>query len=148
MHALMKDLRVGPYKNIAKFSISDVVAKYKNWIIAVAILLLGVALAVIRVAILNNRLSTSKILLEKEVDERIRAESAEHKQLERMQALYEVSYKSGLNLDEQIDETLKLGCRLFGLEIGRVCEVDAEHNENKILNVMRRKRYRLKKIRF
>lgn len=136
VHNLMKELRVGPYKNLGKFNLSDVIAKYKAWIIVITVLVFGVVVASIRVAILNQRLSQSKSILEKEVDDRVRAEKAEHRQLERMQALYEASSKAGLSLDQQIDETLRLGCRLFGLEIGRVCEIDVNSRENKILNLV------------
>jgi len=136
VHNLMRELRVGPYKNLGKFDFNDVMKKYQTWIVAIAILVLGVGIAMIKVAILNKRLSQSKSVLEKEIEERIRAEKAEHRQLERMQALYEASSKSGLSLDEQIDETLRMGCRLFDLEIGRVCEIDKKRQQNKILNVI------------
>jgi len=143
VHALMKELRVGPYKNLGKFSFNDVFKKYEAWIIVVAILLFGMTVTTLYVAKLNKKLNQSKQSLEQskeslenEIIERKRAENAEHRQAERIQALYEVSAKSGLSFDEQIDETLKLGCRLFGLEIGRVCEINPAANVNKILNVI------------
>jgi len=52
---------------------------------------------------------------------------------ERVRALYEVSSISGLTIDEQISETLKLGSRLLDLEIGKVCQIDETHQTNHIL---------------
>lgn len=55
---------------------------------------------------------------------------------ERVRALYEVSSISGLSLDEQLNETLKLGCRLLGLEIGKVCQIDKIQNTNTFINTV------------
>ena len=143
VHVLMQDLKVGPYKNLGKFSLWDVVKKYAGWLSIIIVLLIGMSAATFYVYKLNKKLNQSKKSLEQskdsletEVAERQRAQEAEHRHAERLHALYEVSIKPGLSFDEQIDETLKLGCRLFGLEIGRVCEVTPEKNENRILNVI------------
>ncbi|MDH5543997.1 MAG: PhnD/SsuA/transferrin family substrate-binding protein [Gammaproteobacteria bacterium] len=143
VHELMKELRVGPYKDLGKFSFSDVFKKYAAWIIVDILLLGGMAIFVFYIYRLNHKiehsrhsLELSKSELENEVIERKRAEESEHRQAEQMRALHEVATKSGLTFDEQIDELLKLGCRLFGLEIGRVCQVDTEKNENTIVNVI------------
>ena len=143
VHVLMRELKVGPYKDLGKFSLWDVVKKYAGWLSTILVLLIGMSAATFYVYKLNKKLNQSKRSLEQsrdslenEVAERKRAQEAEHRHAERLQALYEVSIKPGLTFDEQIDETLKLGCRLFGLEIGRVCEVIPEKNENRILNVI------------
>ncbi|MCI0507759.1 MAG: PhnD/SsuA/transferrin family substrate-binding protein [Gammaproteobacteria bacterium] len=143
VHELMKDLKVGPYKNLGKFSLRDVIKKYAIWIIFDILLITGMAIVTFWVYQLNNKLKHSKDSLEhskesleNEIIVRKRAEEAEHRQAERIRALYEVSAKPGLSFDEQIDETLKLGCRLFGLEIGRVCQVVPAKNENRIVNVI------------
>ena len=143
VHVLMQELRVGPYKNLGKFNLWDVIQQYAGWLTVISILLLGVLASTFYVYKLNKKLNKSKqslelskVSLENEVAERKRAQEAEHRHAERLQALYEASIKPGLSFDEQIDETLKLGCRLFNLEIGRVCEVTPERNENKILNVI------------
>jgi len=143
VHELMKDLRVGPYKNYGKFSLRDVLVKYGIWIIIATLLLISMTIITFYIYKLNNKLKQSKLSLEqskksleKEVVDRKRAEEAERRQTEKISALYKVSAKPGATFDAQIDETLKLGCRLFGLEIGRVCEILPEKNENKILNVI------------
>ncbi|WP_455220911.1 GAF domain-containing sensor histidine kinase [Kaarinaea lacus] len=53
-----------------------------------------------------------------------------------IRALYEISSMSGLSPDEQINETLKLGCQLLDMEIGKVCHVDKSKNTNLFLNVV------------
>jgi signal transduction histidine kinase len=63
-------------------------------------------------------------------------EGALMQQGERIRALYEVSSMSGLSLDQQIDEVLRVGCRLFGMEIGRVCRIDVKKNMNEFLHVV------------
>ena len=61
-----------------------------------------------------------------------------------IRALYEISSMSGLSPDEQINETLKLGCQLLNMEIGKVCHVDKTKNMNYFLNVVAPKDYSVK----
>ncbi len=152
VHELMKELRVGPYENFGKFSLRDVLVKYSVWIIIAALLLVGMAIVTYYIYKLNNKLNQSKVSLEqskgsleKEIIDRKRAEEAERQQTEKISALYKVSAKPGTTFETQIDETLKLGCHLFGLEIGRVCEIVPEKNENRIINVIAPKGSTLKK---
>jgi signal transduction histidine kinase len=63
-------------------------------------------------------------------------EGALMQQGERIRALYEVSSMAGLRLDQQIDEVLRVGCRLFDMEIGRVCKIDTKKNINEFLHVI------------
>jgi len=51
-------------------------------------------------------------------------------------ALYDISSMSGLSPDEQITETLKLGCELLNLEIGKVCQIDETRQVNSFLIVV------------
>jgi len=152
VHELMKELRVGPYKNFGKFSFRDVLVKYGAWITLAALVLIGMTIVTYYILKLNNKLKQSKLSLEqskgsleKEIIDRKRAEEAEKRQTEKISALYKVSAKPGTTFDTQIDETLKLGCQLFDLEIGRVCEIVPERNENRILNVISPKGNTLKK---
>lgn len=52
----------------------------------------------------------------------------------RIRELYEVSSKAGLDIDEQISEMLKLGCRLLNLEIAKVCRIDLDKGTNTFLH--------------
>ncbi|MCK4585923.1 MAG: PhnD/SsuA/transferrin family substrate-binding protein [Gammaproteobacteria bacterium] len=152
VHELMKELKVGPYKNFGKFSLRDVFVRYGVWVVIAALLLIGMTFVIYYIYKLNNKLEQSKLSLEqskgsleKEIIDRKRAEEAERRQTEKISALYKVSAKPGTTFETQIDETLKLGCHLFGLEIGRVCEIVPEKNENRILNVISPKGNTLKK---
>lgn len=61
-------------------------------------------------------------------------EAALVEQGERIRALYQVSTMPGLSLHEQVSETLKLGCRLLGMDYGKVCKIDLDNNTNTSLN--------------
>lgn len=65
-----------------------------------------------------------------------RSESQLQGQSRWTRALYDISSMSGLSPDEQITETLKLGCLLLDLEIGKVCQVDDTRQINNFLNVV------------
>jgi signal transduction histidine kinase len=65
-----------------------------------------------------------------------KTEEALMEQGERIRALYEVTSLSGMRFHEQINEMLKLGCRLLKLEIGKVCHIDVNNKSNTFLNVV------------
>lgn len=65
-----------------------------------------------------------------------RAESQLQGQSKWTRALYDISSMSGLTPYEQINETLKLGCQLLDLEIGKVCHIDDIQQVNHFLNVI------------
>ncbi|MBL1275764.1 MAG: response regulator, partial [Ectothiorhodospiraceae bacterium] len=54
----------------------------------------------------------------------------------RIQLLYEATSNSGLSLDDRITETLKLGCRVLGMEIGKLGSQDPEKNASLFLNTV------------
>jgi len=62
-------------------------------------------------------------------------EQALVEQSERLRLLYKVSSMSGINLYEQIDEMLKLGCDILKLDCGRVIKIDKDTNTATLLNV-------------
>ena len=67
------------------------------------------------------------------------AESPEEMLVEqgrRIRALHEIISRPDLSFDEQIDETLRLGCRLLGTEVGKVGRQDPEHNVSEFLNTV------------
>ncbi len=55
---------------------------------------------------------------------------------DRIRDLYALSGNSSLSFDEQIDATLKLGCRLFGMEVGKVCKINPVENTNTFLHTV------------
>lgn len=55
------------------------------------------------------------------------------KHSERIREFYALSGNSELSFDEQIDAALKLGCRMFDMEIGKVCKIDTNEKTNTFL---------------
>ena len=55
---------------------------------------------------------------------------------QRIRALYEITARPDLSLDEQITETLRLGCRLLNMEIGKVGQQNPENNTSTFLNTV------------
>lgn len=64
------------------------------------------------------------------------SESAALEQSERIRALYEATSIPGISLDEKIDETLKLGCRVLGMEIGKLGRQDPSMNTSTFMNTI------------
>ena len=54
----------------------------------------------------------------------------------RIRALHEIISRPDLSFDQQIDETLRLGCQLFGTEIGKLGRQDPENNVSEFLNTV------------
>jgi len=64
------------------------------------------------------------------------SETSALEQGERLRDLYEATSISGISLDEKIDETLRLGCRVLGMEIGKLGCQDPEKNTSTFLNTI------------
>jgi signal transduction histidine kinase len=64
-----------------------------------------------------------------------KTEDALLKQGKRIRELYEVSSMAGLDIDQQINAMLKLGCRLLNLEIAKVCRIDTHEATNTFLYI-------------
>jgi len=54
----------------------------------------------------------------------------------RIRALHEIISRPDLTFDEQINEALRLGCKLLGCEIGKVGRQDPEKNTSEFLNTV------------
>ncbi len=72
-----------------------------------------------------------------------KTEAALLNQGKRIRELYKVSSMAGLNIDEQISEMLKLGCRMLNLEIAKVCKIDVEKSTNTFLYTHAPKSYEI-----
>ena len=66
----------------------------------------------------------------------ITSETATVEQGERLRDLYEATSISGISLDEKISETLRLGCRVLGMEVGKLGRQDPEMNTSTFLNTI------------
>ncbi|WP_455222538.1 ATP-binding protein [Kaarinaea lacus] len=58
----------------------------------------------------------------------------EHTQ--KIRDLYALSGNARLSFDEQIEATLNLGCKLFDMEIGKVCKINPVENTNTFLHTV------------
>lgn len=63
-------------------------------------------------------------------------ETAALEQGERLEDLYEATSIYGISLDEKISETLRLGCRVLGMEIGKLGHQDPSMNTSTFLNTI------------
>jgi len=54
----------------------------------------------------------------------------------RIRALHEIISRPDLSFDQQIDETLRLGCQLLGTEVGKVGRQDPDNNTSEFLNTV------------
>jgi two-component system, sensor histidine kinase and response regulator len=64
--------------------------------------------------------------LQREVRDRSDAERIASEQESRIRSLYAVASRTSVSVDEQLAETLQLGCQVLGLDIGIVSHVQAE----------------------
>ncbi len=136
VHELMKELRVGPYAKKIEISVNEVVDQYSPYIIAIIFLFVAILFGAAIIYRFNRKLTTSKDSLVKEVKERLHAEAEQLKQVEQIRTLYEVSSMPGLTLEQQIDEILKLGCRILDMEVGKVSLVDRKNKNNTMINIV------------
>ncbi|MEE8379908.1 MAG: PhnD/SsuA/transferrin family substrate-binding protein, partial [Gammaproteobacteria bacterium] len=136
VHELMKELRVGPYAKQIEISVDEVVDQYSPYIIAITFLFIAILIGAAIIYRFNRKLSSSKDALIKEVKERLRAETEQHKQMERIRTLYEVSSMPGLTLEQQIDEILKLGCRTLDMEVGKISLINRKNKDNTMINIV------------
>jgi PAS domain S-box-containing protein len=70
VHALMRELKVGPYKDLGKVSMVDIMRLYWHWIVLSIIAFLVMAFSTVYVYRINRQLKSSKASLEHEINER------------------------------------------------------------------------------
>ncbi|MCJ7775400.1 MAG: PAS domain S-box protein, partial [Desulfobulbaceae bacterium] len=75
VHDCLKELKVGPYKDLGKITPADVFRKYWGWFLAAAILFLLVAGSSIFILKLNRGIKKSHTELQQEVEERKQVEA-------------------------------------------------------------------------
>jgi len=76
VHECLKELKVGPYKDLGKISLANVLRKYWRWIFAVAILFLLVVGTSMFILKLNRGIKKSHLKLKKEMEDRKVTEEA------------------------------------------------------------------------
>jgi len=114
----------------------NTVREHSGWVITSGITTAGFIFATLVAVRLNRRLQQSKKHVEAGTQKIKRAETAELMQAERIRILYEASSKPNQSLEQQIDEILKLGCRVLDMEIGKVAFIDTGNKTSTILNII------------
>ena len=74
VHECLKYLKVGPYKDLGKITLTDIVKNYWYWFLSAAIIFVIMTGFIIEILNLNRRMSASSIRLAEEVSIRERAE--------------------------------------------------------------------------
>ena len=69
VHHLMRELKIGPYKYRDKITLIDMAREYLGWIIAAVLLLIFMTGISLYVSILNKKLKTARLKVEKANDE-------------------------------------------------------------------------------
>jgi signal transduction histidine kinase/ABC-type phosphate/phosphonate transport system substrate-binding protein len=143
VHDLMKELNVGPYKHQHDISFTDFITHFVDWPPVLITIFILMTIATLYVNRTNRELNQSKKTLEIEIDERKRAQEAEHQQANRIKTLYEAASLPGLRPEEEIETILHVGCKMLDLEIGKVCRVDIANNVIQLLGVVAPEEYQL-----
>ncbi|MCG2777151.1 MAG: PAS domain S-box protein, partial [Desulfobacterales bacterium] len=76
VHECLKELKVGPYRDLGKIIFSDVFKKYREWMLAIIILFAILAGAIGYILRLNRGIKGSHVKLQKEIEERKQVEEA------------------------------------------------------------------------
>ncbi|MDM8544209.1 PhnD/SsuA/transferrin family substrate-binding protein [Desulfococcaceae bacterium HSG9] len=85
VHDCLKTLKVGPYRNLGRVTVADVIRNYGYWLLAVIILFIAMVIFSVSNLRLNKILKASHQQLQSQIEERKRAEQAlqnAHDQLE------------------------------------------------------------------
>ena len=120
VHDCLKELKVGPYEDLGKITLSDVIRHYWHWILAFLVLFLGTAGFTAVVARLNRNINISRQHLELEVEERKKAEKEIKHRAESDELM---SMIAGKLLEEEVAAAV-----FSGLEaLGRFLKVDRSY---------------------
>jgi len=92
----------------------------------------------------SSKLLEANEMLGIEVDERRKAQEESALQSSRLRSLYNATQLQNLSYNESILSVLSLGCAFFDMNIGRVCEIDEEHNTNTIRYIIAPEDYGVK----
>ena len=120
VHDCLKELKTGPYRDLGKITISDVIRTYWHWILAFFVLFLGSVGFTVVVARLNRNINISRQHLESEVEERKKAEKEITHRAETDELMSMIARKL---LDEEVDAAV-----FSALEaLGRFLNVDRSY---------------------
>lgn len=119
---LMKELRVGLYKDLHPLTAKEVLLEYRWYIAAGALLTLILAGFTLFIGHLNRRL--------------LEARQAAENQTLRLQTLYRISALPGTSWQDQLTEVLKTGCALLNADSGLIWQVNTITDVSILLNAV------------
>ncbi len=101
VHDCLKELKVGPYKDLGKITLSDVIRTYWHWILIFFVLFLGTAGFTAVILKLNRNINISHKKLESEVEERKKAEKAVKENQRRIKTMFDTVNAGILVIDPE-----------------------------------------------
>jgi C4-dicarboxylate-specific signal transduction histidine kinase len=149
VHELFRQLKIAPYDELGKISLTKVLKKYAVWIISFLLLLVLMASTISYIARINRRLNQSQeqltrqqqvleervtertmdlnkanLALQQDIEIRHQAEQALRNSKAILQSIHEITTDHSLDFDEKIQQLLIAGCEHFQLEEGRFTRID------------------------
>ncbi len=114
----LKELKLGPYRDLGKIQLWDVLRKYGRWIFVFALLFVTMAVASLVILRLNRNIKTSHTKLQIEVSERKAAEGALRASEEKSRLLLESVGEGifGVDLDGKIVFINAAATRMLGYD--------------------------------
>jgi len=100
VHDCLKALKVGPYENLGRITVADVIRSYKYWILATAVLFIAMVIFSVANFRLNKILKDSHQELQSQVEDRKRVERALQKAHDELETRVEKRTKA-LSLSER-----------------------------------------------
>jgi len=89
VHQCLKELKLGPYKDLDKITPLDIFKQYWRWILAAFVLFLAMASSTFIIFKLNRNIKASHVKLQQEVEEHKQAEEALRQNEEKYRTLFE-----------------------------------------------------------
>ncbi|MBN1843868.1 MAG: PhnD/SsuA/transferrin family substrate-binding protein, partial [Deltaproteobacteria bacterium] len=99
VHECLRELKIGPYKDLGKITLTDVIRNYWRWILVFSCLFLVLAVALLVILKLNRKINASHMASEAEVEERKRAEEELRESEEGFRTICESAQDAIIRLD-------------------------------------------------
>ena len=148
VHDLLRDLRIGPYVNLGKVTIKDIIREHSlvifSFLMALAILIVSFVVTTNanrrlvhaqdklkdhrrklkdEVASQTEELHQVNKCLREDIQQREKAENTVRRSREAIQSLYEIAVDYDRGHDQKLNDLIVLGRRHYGMETGLLYEV-------------------------
>lgn len=105
VHECLRELGIGPYRTAARFSLGDVLLRYRSWLLAIGLFLLLAAAGTFYVLKLNRRLQLRQIeidALNRDLEQRVEARTRE------IRDLLEDSFRHHMCIERSQEEKIRI----------------------------------------